>query len=153
MLRKLAAAVVAGVALVAGFSLPASAAGNPPGYIRPVTGPDGNHIYEWSNWGGRFFYATVEDSRWIMPNGYYQVFVVGTDHKLWTRWNSKAGLAAWTDRLGGRCQGTVRPRFKASGYNVTVRCYGMDDNYWINTRNTAGAWTGWRTDPDQTPTN
>jgi hypothetical protein len=79
-----------------------------------------------------------------MPNGYYQVFVIGTDHQLWTRWNGPSGLVAWSDQLGGWCNEDVRPTYKASGWALTLRCMGKDGLYWINKRSTGGAWTGWR---------
>ncbi|WP_285686846.1 hypothetical protein [Actinoplanes sp. NBRC 103695] len=142
MLRKLVAAAALGLALVAGAAAPAHAAGNPPGSIDQISGS--GYLYEYSNWGGIFFRTTLADSRWIMPNDYYEVFVIGTDHKVWTKWSGSFGLSAWTDQLGGRCNGARRLTYKASGWNVTLRCTGMDGLYWINKRNTAGAWTGWR---------
>jgi hypothetical protein len=101
-----------------------------------------------NSWGGNFFCPVYTQNYWYqMPNGYWEVFVEGTNYQAWTRWNSSNGLSSWKS-LGGHCiLGYIQ--FYASnpnnGWNWAIRCEGTDYNWWYDTRSGGpdGSWSGW----------
>jgi hypothetical protein len=100
-------------------------------------------------WGGGGFCDT--DATYTMPSGYQEIFMIGLDHAVWTRWNSSSGLSGWVS-LGGYCANTGSPLGlgNVSGYdNWTwyVNCTGGDGAAWYRTRfggsDGTGTWNGW----------
>jgi hypothetical protein len=79
-----------------------------------------------------------------MPNGYWEVFVVGTNNQVWTRWNSSGGLSPWVS-LGGQCLLYVAIS-GSNGWSWTIECTATTGGgTWYDTRLTNGHWTGWHT--------
>ena len=86
-----------------------------------------------------------------MSSGYLELFVIGLDHAVWTRWNSSSGLSRWVS-LSGYCANTGSPLGLGNidGYdNWTwyVNCTGGDGAAWYRTRcggsDGTGTWNGW----------
>jgi hypothetical protein len=104
--------------------------------------------------GGNIFCNT--SIGYEMPNGYEEVFGIGTDHAAWTRWTSSSGLSSWVS-LNGICEvssfgGTSIgiPAWNSQNeWNWTIQCIGSDGNYWyrsrVQTSGGSGYWTGWAT--------
>ncbi|MFD7026592.1 hypothetical protein ACFWAR_00975 [Streptomyces sp. NPDC059917] len=77
------------------------------------------------------------------PNGQRQVFVVGTNREVWTRYNAPEGGWSNWQSMGGK----ARSKVEISGnktWNPTVAVTGMDGNYWYRQRMNNGGWTGWQ---------
>lgn len=75
------------------------------------------------------------------PNGVQQVFVIGTDHAVWTRWtNSSGNWVGWTS-MYGKCFGWVG--VWGSGYSPILGVIGSDGNTWVSERSTDGSWSKW----------
>jgi hypothetical protein len=107
-----------------------------------------------AGWGGTFYCQDGDSSpNWYqMPNGYWQVFVVGTDDAVWTRWEVPGGLSSWTS-LGGQCPDDFHYVFIAdvnpsNGWNWAIAC--TSGGYWFDSRTGVpnGSWTGWKTSPE-----
>ncbi|MFJ3876162.1 hypothetical protein ACIPW5_01730 [Streptomyces sp. NPDC090077] len=124
----LAGAALSGVASAAPAPAPNPAAAA--GYCH-VAGLGGDYICEYGEAWQTF------------PNGTRQVFIVGTDFAVWTRWNNTGG--GWSDwqSLGG----TVRSGVRIEGNNTwtpTISVVGMDGERWYRHRLNSGSWTGWQ---------
>jgi len=107
-----------------------------------------------AGWGGTFYCQDGDaNTNWYqMPNGYWQVFVVGTDNAVWTRWQVPGGLSSWAS-LGGRCPDDFHYVFIAdvnpsNGWNWAIAC--TSGSYWFDSRTGVpnGSWTGWKTSPE-----
>lgn len=103
-----------------------------------------------NGWGGGFYCASTDPDHgaiWYeFPNGTEEVFVVGLDWSVWTRWNNTSGgLSAWTS-LGGQVEHT-EPVIGLSGssWGVTLVVFGTNGDYYYDTRSDSpsGGWTGW----------
>jgi hypothetical protein len=78
-------------------------------------------------------------------DGTYQIFVIGTDFAVWTRWRKQGFYELWYD-MGGEIRHTF-----ASGDFARITCgsqpiiqvVGTDNRWWSNARRTNGTWTGW----------
>jgi hypothetical protein len=122
------------------------AAGTPPASVYL----SGGWCHLNNGWGGDFTCPVYTQNYWYqMPNGYWEVFVEGTNEQAWTRWNGSNGLSNWVS-LGGKCiLGYIQ--YYASnpnnGWNWAIRCEGTNYNWWYDTRNggPAGSWSGWST--------
>ncbi|WP_213009086.1 hypothetical protein [Paractinoplanes toevensis] len=138
-LFRLTAAVVVGMGLVAGTAGPAIAAPQPPGAEEPTSGG----FCTYHNWGGRFYCGTGRV--WAMPNRLRELFVIGTDLSVWTRWETTNGSSGWVD-LQGACLPAytfVLRTYAASPAEMRLRCTGTDYRIWYKHRYSSGAWTGW----------
>ncbi|RKT11149.1 hypothetical protein BX285_5084 [Streptomyces sp. 1114.5] len=130
-----AAAVLAGVGLAAA---PASA-----GVITPAH--CGSTMF-----GGDFLcggdYGTSGQTVVNLNDGTRQVFVVGRDHAMWTRWTigNSNGLSAWTS-MGGYLTSQVIVVKAGSDNSLTLRARGGDDRGWFIDRYSNGAWSSWYT--------
>jgi hypothetical protein len=103
---------------------------------------------------GGDFYCSPGDFRsgeaWQdFPNGSVEVFVVGSNKALWTRWttgtNSSGGWSNWAS-LGGQCPCGYAPGLLKSGegtWHPTVIMIGSDYNGWYRSRSNSGGWSGW----------
>ncbi|MEV8319385.1 hypothetical protein AB0Q95_35025 [Streptomyces sp. NPDC059900] len=94
------------------------------------------------NWGGNIK-SQYGCTHYDLPNGAAQVFGIGADGAIWTRWSRTNGtLSSWTS-LGGQGRSTVY----ADGYGwaITLRVIGTDGNWWYNNRGgtPSGGWSGW----------
>jgi hypothetical protein len=59
----------------------------------------------YDDWKGIFLCDNTKEIK--LPNGYFQVFVIGLGNKAYTRWESRSGRSDWTwldawDRTAGR---------------------------------------------------
>ncbi|WP_327733298.1 hypothetical protein OG749_04905 [Streptomyces nojiriensis] len=123
----LSGAALAGVtAAPAQAATPAAAAG-----FCHVSGLGGDYICEYGE-------------AWMTyPAGNRQVFIVGTDFAVWTRWQYAGGSwSEWTS-MGG----TVRSGVRIDGnntWNPTISIVGMDGERWSRHRLSSGSWTPWQ---------
>ncbi|MGW2866155.1 hypothetical protein [Streptomyces sp. NPDC001205] len=96
------------------------------------------------NWGGSFYCDSQYD--YILPNGYHQVFVIGTDKEVFSRWESPSGVSTWAN-LHGQCispgQHSV-DMWEQHGWTFTIACVGNDGQGWLNTRYSDGSWSDWK---------
>ncbi|MFF8607234.1 hypothetical protein ACF06X_14980 [Streptomyces sp. NPDC015346] len=97
------------------------------------------------NWGGNWFCkgTGIDLVYWNKPDGHPQVFVIGTDHSVWSRWSTASSTSSWRD-MGGWCNPDYGLPARSSGWSITVACVGSDNNWWHNTRATSGSWSGWK---------
>ncbi|MFG2989670.1 hypothetical protein ACGFZK_10355 [Streptomyces sp. NPDC048257] len=123
----LSGAALAGLAAApAQAAAPAAAAG----YCH-VSGLGGDYVCEYGE-------------AWMTyPAGNRQVFVIGTDFAVWTRWQYAGG--SWSDwtSMGG----TVRSGVRIEGnntWNPTISIVGMDGERWSRHRLNSGSWTPWQ---------
>jgi hypothetical protein len=106
-------------------------------------------------WGGKFL---CKSSVWYkLPNKHNQVFVIGTNNHVYSRWTSPGGgMSAWTELPGdGRCYHPGRHSIDvawANKWNFTVTCLAKNESRWYNERFAGtttggrdGHWSGWRT--------
>ncbi|MGE7390700.1 hypothetical protein ACQKM2_35005 [Streptomyces sp. NPDC004126] len=125
---------LAGVALTgAASAAPAPAPGQnqaAAGYCH-VSGLGGDYICEYGEAWQTF------------PNGTRQVFIVGTDFAVWTRYsNTGGGWSGW-ESMGGTVRSGVRIEGNNS-WNPTISVVGMDGERWFRHRLNSGSWTGWQ---------
>lgn len=121
-----------------------------PGVTKSVGG--GKCTY--TKWGGTFLCKS--QVRHKLPNGHWQVFVIGTNKKAYSRWSSPGGgVSKWTN-LKGQC---IKPGQRSidmawvgtNKWNFAITCIGTNNKRYYNERftggNTGGAnghWSGWR---------
>lgn len=97
----------------------------------------------YSNWGGSFYCKSQYNH--TLPNGYHQVFVIGTNKQVYTRWESGSGVSGWVS-LGGQC---ISPghhsvdMWEVNGWTFTIACVGTDNGGYLKTRKSNGSWTAW----------
>ncbi|MFI9204302.1 hypothetical protein [Streptomyces sp. NPDC053048] len=123
---------LAGAALTGVASAPAQAATpQAAGYCHVGGGLGGDYICEYGE-------------AWMTyPEGNRQVFVIGTDFAVWTRWQYAGG--GWSDwnSFGGKLRSGVR----IDGNNTwtpTISAVGDDGERWYRHRLSSGSWTGWQ---------
>ncbi|MCL8015906.1 hypothetical protein [Streptomyces sp. AS02] len=119
----------------------AAAAVPDPGVTKPVGG--GKCTY--TKWGGTFLCKS--QVRHKLPNGHWQVFVIGTNKQAYSRWSSPGGgVSRWTS-LGGQC---IKPGQRsidmawANGWNFAITCIGTNDKRYYKERYASGSWSSWR---------
>jgi hypothetical protein len=100
------------------------------------------------NLGGTFYCDPVGgdtgETWYAFPNGALQLFVIGTDNAVWTRWSNAAvtSWSGWTS-MGGSATSYVY--YHGSGYTPTIDVVGSDNKTWYHrTRSSSGSWTGWQ---------
>ncbi|MFJ9648894.1 hypothetical protein ACWEPM_33810 [Streptomyces sp. NPDC004244] len=123
------ALALAGAALTAGTAnaAPAPAAS---GYCH-VSGLGGDYICEYG------------ESWHTYPNGQRQVFIIGTDFAIWTRWNDSNGNWSGWESMGGRAASGVRVEGNKT-WNPTISHVGTDGDRWYRHRLNSGSWTNWQ---------
>jgi Zn-dependent metalloprotease len=97
--------------------------------------------------GGQFYCATnwADGEAWYQfPNGNWQVFLIGTDHSVRTRWQHNDGTyTAWSS-MGG--YSTSFPVVINGAYdNPQINVVGRDGSYWwyrVRSSST-GNWSNW----------
>ncbi|MFI9588669.1 hypothetical protein ACIHCQ_44470 [Streptomyces sp. NPDC052236] len=99
-----------------------------------------------TNWGGSFYClgAPIDAVYWLKPDGYLQVFVLGTNRAVYSRWATASGVSSWYGGLGGSCKPEYGFDSTASGWSITIACVGDDGRWWHNTRSTSGSWSNWQ---------
>ncbi|MFF5705059.1 hypothetical protein ACFY7H_21510 [Streptomyces sp. NPDC012794] len=77
------------------------------------------------------------------PNGQRQVFIVGSDFAVWTRYNYTNGDWSSWQSLSGKARSGVRIEGNNT-WTPTISVVGMDGDRWYRHRLTSGTWTGWQ---------
>lgn len=97
------------------------------------------------NWGGNWYCkgTGVDVVYWKKPDGYPQVFVLGTNRHMYSRWSTASGTSEWLD-MKGLCSPDYGLLAHSSGWSITINCWGDNNAWWHNTRATSGSWTGWK---------
>lgn len=134
-------ALAAGVGGAMTAASPAFAISTSPGSI-----VYGDYFCSFRNWGGDFYCpqgARYQDTVWKKPDGYVEVFVIGMDSSVWTRWAGSRGVSSWTN-MGGVCMPNEGLMIIAAGWTPGVICTGSDWGRWALTRNSDGSWNDWR---------
>ncbi|MFE6055342.1 hypothetical protein ACFQ6N_31715 [Kitasatospora sp. NPDC056446] len=130
-----AAAVLAGVALTAA---PASASIASPAHC-------GSTVF-----GGDFIcggdYGTGGQTFVGFRDGTRQVFVIGLDHAMWTRWTigNSNRMSDWTS-MGGYLTSGVTVVKATPDNALTLSARGGDNRAWYIDRYSNGAWSAWWT--------
>ncbi|MFE2109472.1 hypothetical protein ACFXAF_26935 [Kitasatospora sp. NPDC059463] len=133
-----AAAVLAGVAMTAApstASAASAAAAQPMNCVSPV-------------WGGEYLcggeYGEPGITEYAYRDGRRQVFVIGTDHAVWTRSSSASGKKGSWSSLGGYLIGGVGiTAADTGGGRFEIAARGTDGNLWARRHGTDGSWTAW----------
>ena len=94
---------------------------------------------------GGTYYCGYGERNFTFSNGTYEVWVIGTDYSIWTRWRSNGSYSSWVNQ-GGQIR-----RSYASGDFVRITCgsnpiievVGTDNRWYSNARRTDGSWSGW----------
>ncbi|MEU4159183.1 hypothetical protein [Actinoplanes sp. NPDC026670] len=135
LLRRAAVVVTASAAVVATAAGPAAAVSRFPGTIQ--SGASGYCSY--SNWDGVFFCDS--DAYWPKPDTYPQVFVVGPDRNVYTRWSSATTVSGWQN-MGGTCKPDpgIEIRFWVNDWGLTINCKGTDNAWYHRERYDNGRW-------------
>ncbi|QEU90674.1 hypothetical protein [Streptomyces kanamyceticus] len=133
-----AASALAGLTLVGTLAGTGSAVAAPTGADAALA----SCVTSTRNWGGNIQnqYGCTE---YGLPNGEQQVFGVGTDGAIWTRWSRTNGtLSSWTS-MGGQGRSTVYAGGR--GWAITLQVRGTDGNWYYNNRGgtPSGGWSGW----------
>jgi hypothetical protein len=99
-------------------------------------------------WGGRWYckYGMFAHS---VDDGAYQVWVIGTDYAVWTRWRAANGAYSQWQSMGGQI---IRTGDNSHWIvcdtllvNLTVQVVGTDGKSYYRTRQDNGIWTApWR---------
>jgi hypothetical protein len=103
--------------------------------------------------GGTFIcdnnYGYGSGEEWqVFPDGSSEVFVVGQDFAVWTRWNVGANPGYWYPwtSLGGRSLWYASPGLAKSGeytWHPTLIVEGTDYRRWYRVRHDGGGWSAW----------
>lgn len=81
-------------------------------------------------------------------DGTSEIFVIGTDHAVWTRWTtgSSGKLSSWTS-MGGYFTSKVEITRQTVGGAFTITARGSDYNHmWSRDRGQNGNWNAWHID-------
>ncbi|MFC8271188.1 hypothetical protein ACFUJR_01315 [Streptomyces sp. NPDC057271] len=77
-------------------------------------------------------------------DGTQQVFVIGLDDAVWTRWSYANGSWSRWQSMGGVARSQVSiPRSSADGWEFEMAVKGTDGKWWGRSRDRGGNWTGW----------
>ncbi|AZM92504.1 hypothetical protein [Streptomyces sp. W1SF4] len=111
--------------------------GSGPGPARNPAAAGSCHV---SGLGGD--YVCEYGEAWqTFPDGTRQVFIVGTDFAVWTRYgNTSGGWSGW-ESMGGEVRGGVRIEGNHT-WNPTISAVGRDGDLWFRHRLNSGSWTG-----------
>lgn len=99
-------------------------------------------------WGGQYYCGS--QSWWGISGQLFQVFVIGKDNAVWTRWSDTSGVSGWVS-LGGICKtgvdSTHEFQYGNSQWIFATECIGSgpgaNGDYWTIGRLSNGSWTGW----------
>ncbi|WP_203994214.1 hypothetical protein [Virgisporangium aurantiacum] len=137
-LLQRAAIVVAVMAAVVATGGPANANVESGG-----TYPDPNKpaFCHYTIWDGTFYCNT--EAEWFKPDYHWQVFVIGQDRSVYTRWRRDGGTAEWLN-MGGTCNPNHRIflNYQYANWSVVVNCIAAaDGQWWYRKRFKDGSWT------------
>ncbi|RAG83645.1 hypothetical protein DN069_21035 [Streptacidiphilus pinicola] len=140
LLNRLAVGATALLALAAGTTAAAeSASAAPTGAKAPAS------VCSDPTWGGRYFCggAYGNGETWVnLPNGERQVFVVGTNHQMYTQWIYKYHHGSGWQSMGGVLDSWVTVR-QYDGAAFSTVSIGSDGKAWARDRGPSGNWTEW----------
>jgi hypothetical protein len=110
----------------------------------PASAAPDTRICHDASFGGNY-YCGYGLRDFYFRDGTYQIFVIGTDFGIWTRWRAQGFYELWYD-MGGE----IRHSYAAAdfrritcGSQPIVLVMGTDNRWWSNARRTNGSWTGW----------
>jgi hypothetical protein len=83
-----------------------------------------------------------------LPDGTKQVFVVGTERAVWTRWTDSDGDWSEWESMGGRAVSTVVITDEGQPWQFAIHTIMPDGYGWYRLRNVNGYWTDWARNPD-----
>jgi hypothetical protein len=101
--------------------------------------------------GGRFYCGGAYESGnyncedgVVFGSSTFQVFVIGTDHAVWTIWTHNGG-STWSNwvSLGGKGYSYVWFTNYHDNGAFTINVIGGDGNSWHKDRHSNGTWSGW----------
>lgn len=100
-------------------------------------------VFHLPTYGGNY-YCSYGTKSHRFPDGTLQVFVIGTDFSVWTRWQKNGRLSNWVS-LGGKIRHTYNSSdFKLYNCNGPwLLIYGLDNRPWLTTRGQNGVWSPW----------
>jgi hypothetical protein len=97
---------------------------------------------------GGTYYCKFGEEFLLFNDGTLEIFVIGTDYAVWTRWrNPSGGLSGWVS-----LSGQIDHSGNANDLTVcwaplrtlpTVNIRGTDSSWWDRTRQATGVWTAW----------
>jgi hypothetical protein len=132
-------------------SMPSKAATSSPaagivGAGSTVQEPNGWCTY--TSWGGTYYCGSQS---WISISGQlFQVFVIGTNNAVFTRWSNTSGVSGWVS-LGGICApgpySTQEFPASSNAWNFGTECIGANGHYYDRIRSTNGSWSNWQEIP------
>ena len=132
-----------GIAAVAASILGLAPSANAATAIPAVASADSS-VCQLPTYGGRY-YCGYGSRSWTFANGTEQVFVIGTNFAVWTRWKSNGNLSSWTS-LGGEIRHTYSyddfKRYSCGG-NPWLNIVGLDNQWWKRARGSDGTWSAW----------
>ncbi|MFE6049174.1 hypothetical protein ACFQ6N_00275 [Kitasatospora sp. NPDC056446] len=144
---KALAVSAAAFAALSVAAVPASAADT--GRTVPGTGKgtDGTSTCSSPVWGGKYICGgSYGDgtATYYFRDGRQEVFVIGTDRAVWTRWTDKSGSKSGWLSMGGTLAGPVGILASdTGGGNFEIGARGTDGRIWSRVRTVEGNWTGW----------
>ncbi|MGW2231326.1 hypothetical protein [Streptomyces formicae] len=148
----LASSMVLAGGLALGTGVSAQAEDEPPPQAGELVevGSNGDCTFP-APWGGRFL---CKSSVWYkLPNRHNQVFVIGTNNRVYSRWSSPGGgMSSWTElpKKNGFCYHPGQRSMDVAWvggnkWNFAVTCLAKNSSRWYNERYANGNWSGWRT--------
>ncbi|GAA2155637.1 hypothetical protein GCM10009760_55740 [Kitasatospora kazusensis] len=79
-----------------------------------------------------------------LPDGTKELFVVGTDHAVWTNWSYTNGSWSGWQSMGGGVESGITVGGKADGgWSFFISATGTDGNTWYRQRSANGYWGPW----------
>ncbi|MEE1788484.1 hypothetical protein PUR71_37130 [Streptomyces sp. SP17BM10] len=99
-------------------------------------------------WGGKYLCGGAYGdgtATYYFRDGRQEVFIIGTDHAVWTRWTTdKAGHKSGWVSMGGILAGPVGILATDMGFgNFEIGAMGTDGHTWSRVRDTNGNWSAW----------
>ena len=146
LFRRVAAA---GAAIILAFSQLAIASAAPyfpPGAMYYIDEKNGWCGYD--RWGG-IFRCQYDHAYVVLPNGKYQVFVIGQGGKTYTKWETATGVSEWLWLDYGKCvwddEYKMMEVLDHKGWALNATCIGTDHRRYYDHRYENGHWSGWTT--------
>jgi hypothetical protein len=120
------------------------------GAILPVTSASAQKICHLSFYGGDYYcqYPVLVytfPATGVLPNVTQQVWVIGTDYSVWTRWHTNGKLSNWVSQ-GGQIRHPYQNGdfyFYTCGGKPVIVLVGLDNRKWYRLRQSNGVWTPW----------
>ncbi|MEV7027667.1 hypothetical protein [Kitasatospora sp. NPDC093558] len=98
-------------------------------------------------WGGTYLCGGAYGggtTTYYFRDGGQEVFVVGTDHAVWTRWSDKSGHKSGWVSMGGYLVGPVDILASdTGGGNFEIAATGADGRLWGRVRSAGNSWSAW----------